>query len=259
MYIITGGGSGIGRSLAHELAVRRGHKVLIVGRSESLLVDTAKFSPLIDYLRADLSCDDGRRILCKYLDLMPNLAGLIHSAGIIGTIAPMIALDESCWRSVMAINLETPLVLNKLLHDKLLDKRVLHIGSGAAHFPVLAWAPYCVSKAALSMLNSCLQLEQDGVAYTCVMPGIVDTKMQFQIRNATAMDPLKHDFFQGLYENKHLLSTETVARFLSWLLLDIDLVQYVAKEWDIYDRSHHKHWLVPPHKVPQLPIHSSAT
>jgi benzil reductase ((S)-benzoin forming) len=40
MYVITGGGSGLGRALAIELALR-GNAVMVVGRREEALLETA--------------------------------------------------------------------------------------------------------------------------------------------------------------------------------------------------------------------------
>jgi benzil reductase ((S)-benzoin forming) len=66
------------------------------------------------------------------------------------------------------------------------------------------------------------------------------------------MNSEKNDFFKRLKREHRLLSPETVAAFLCWLLLDTQTKEYVAKEWDIYDASHHSAWLVPPCSVPEL-------
>ena len=249
MFIVTGGGSGIGRALAHALALR--HKpVLIVGRRDDLLVETAGFSPSIDYLCADVSTSKGRQHIKAHLKKVCTIDGLIHNAGIIDPIVPITSIDEAAWRQVMATNVDAPLFLSQLLQDKLVGGRVLHIGSGAAYFPVAGWAAYCVSKAALSMLTRCWQLECSRIAMTSVMPGIIDTNMQALIRNASHMAADKIDFFKRLQQEKQLLSPATVAAFLCWLLLDIDKERYVSKEWDIYDQTHHHAWLMPPNTVP---------
>ena len=249
MFVVTGGGSGLGKALAHALAIRN-HSVLIIGRREHALIETAHFSSLIGYLCADVATREGRQLVVERLDGEQLIAGLIHNAGIIEPIVPINTIDEVAWQQVMATNLDAPLFLSQLLQDKLMGGRVLHIGSGAAYFPVAGWAAYCVSKAALSMLTRCWQLECTDVSFASVMPGIIDTTMQAQIRNASSMDPDKIDFFKRLHDEAQLLSPETVAMFLSWLLLDINKEHYVSKEWDIYDQTHHHEWLVPPHKVP---------
>ncbi len=275
MFIITGGGSGIGRALAHALA-KRNKSVLIIGRRESALIETTSSrvcegSPALipndiagdpsqtrddvsqfNYVCADVALSEGRQRVLEYLEKEPVIEGLIHNAGVIDPILPITAIDEVGWRQVMATNVEAPLFLSQLLYNKLVNGRVLHIGSAAAYFPVEGWAAYCTSKAALSMLTRCWQLESDSVAFASVMPGIIDTDMQAQIRNASHMNVEKADFFKQLHQDKQLVSPATVAEFLCWLLLDIDAAQYVSKEWDIYDQTHHHAWLVPPHSVPPL-------
>ncbi len=251
MFVVTGGGSGIGRALAQALAAR-GKLVLIVGRQEQPLAETAVFSPLIEPLCADVSTPAGRELIIARLQDVEALEGLIHNAGIIDPIAPVADITEPAWRQVMATNIDAPLFLTQRLADKLGKARVLHIGSGAAHFPVAGWAAYCVSKAALAMLTRCWQLESTTTAFASVMPGIIDTNMQFKIRSADNMEPDQLTFFKQLKQNNQLLSPATVATFLCWLLLDVDRTVYQSKEWDIYDTTHHEAWLISPHVVPSL-------
>ena len=251
MFVVTGGGSGIGKALAQALAMRN-KSVLIIGRREQSLIETAAFSPLIRHLCADVSTQEGRKLILSHLSNEQLITGLIHNAGIIDPILPITAIDEGAWRQVMATNLDAPLFLSQSLYEKLINGRVLHIGSGAAYFPVVGWSAYCVSKAALSMLTRCWQSESGEVSFASVMPGIIDTDMQAKIRSTSGMAEDKLDFFKRLKQNQQLISPATVATFLCWLLLDIDKAQYVSKEWDIYDQSHHHEWLVAPHSVPNL-------
>ena len=251
MFVVTGGGRGLGRALAIALAGRC-KSVLIIGRHEEDLSSTASCSPLINYLCADVSLPEGRQQIKAYLQPVPAIYGLIHNAGIIDPISAAADIDEASWHACMATNVDAPLFLTQLLTDKLRNGRVLNISSGAAHFPVAGWAAYCVSKAALSMLTRCWQIESTHIAFTSVMPGIADTNMQAQIRAASHMNPEKLDFFKRLKQDNRLLSSSTVAAFLCWLLLDIDRAEYVSKEWDIYDTSHHPAWLIPPNIVPAL-------
>ncbi len=251
MFVVTGGGRGIGSALAVALA-NRGKSVLIVGRHEGALVKTAASSPLINYMCADVSSPEGRQQLTVHLQDVPVIEGLIHNAGIIEPIAPIASIDEPSWHQCMATHVDAPLFLTQRLLDKLTHGRVLNISSGAAHFPVVGWAAYCVSKAALSMLTRCWQTESNPIAFASVMPGIIDTQMQASIRAASHMDADKLEFFKQLKQDNRLLTPATVAAFLCWLLLDIDAANYVSQEWDIYDTSHHSAWLIPPNTVPEL-------
>lgn len=251
MFVITGGGSGIGRALAQALAAR-GKQVLIIGRREKMLAETASFSPLISILCSDVSTKEGRLEISQKLQSVISLEGLIHNAGLIEPIAPLASLDELSWDKAFATNLNAPLRLTQLLLDKLKHGRVLSIGTKAAYLPTPSWAAYCASKAALVMLIRCWQLESPNIAFSSVMPGIVDTEMQSLIRHAVFMDEDKKGFFKQLKEKNALLSPETVGLFLCWLLLDCEKEAFVAEEWDIYDKKHHAAWLKAPYTVPEI-------
>lgn len=249
MFVITGGGSGIGRALAEALAGRE-QKVLVVGRREQALKETATFSSHIDICVADVSSKQGRDKLVSCLKPSNHIQGLVHNAGIIEPITPLADIEEQAWNTILATNLSAPLFLSQALLPKLKGGRVLHIGSGVAHFPVAAWAPYCVSKAALYMLGRCFQLEYQDPVFASVMPGIIETNMQALIRQSQGMEAEKLAFFTNLQREDRLLKPETVALFLTWLLLDTNNEEYTSQEWDIYDKSHHEAWLLPPHTVP---------
>lgn len=251
MFIVTGGGSGIGKALALELA-KQGKQVLIIGRRGLPLKETATYSSLITYCCANVATAVGRQEIVDRLASVEQLEGLIHNAGIIEPILPIMRIDECAWQQTLETNLNAPLFLSQLLLPKLKQGRILHIGSGAAHFPVKGWAAYCVSKAALAMLTQCWQQEVSDTFFASVMPGIIDTDMQDIIRNAEFMDSEKLAFFKTLYVQKKLISVETVAKFLRWLLTNISGERFVGQEWDIYDIHHHPEWLRPPHIVPSL-------
>lgn len=251
MFIVTGGGRGLGRALAHELA-KRGEAVLIVGRHENLLQETATFSSAITYFKMDITAEAERANLYHHLQQVPKIKGLVHNAGIIDPISPINTISLPAWRAAMMTNLEAPLFLSQGLLPQLLGGRVLHIGSAAAYFAVKGWTAYCVSKAALSMMTRCCQLEIASTHFASVMPGIVDTPMAALIRQSEHMDTEKLDYFKRLQQEQRLLKPETVALFLCWLLLDVESKVYVSQEWDIYDQSHQKHWLVRPHVVPNI-------
>lgn len=242
MIIVTGGGSGIGKALAQSLANRQ-ENVLILGRREDKLKETALFNPeRISYHACDLSKPRSRDVFIKSLGVR-YLKGLVHNAGLLEPLKPLSDISLSEWQRAQAINVEAPLFLTQGLLPRLKGGRVLHLSSGAAHDAYLHWGAYCTSKSALYMLYKLFKQEVSEVLFGSVMPGITDTAMQDIIRHA---DNLPNDvlgFFRTLKSQNKLLSTETVAEFLTWLLLDVPEQRYSNKEWDIYDPSHHEEWL----------------
>lgn len=248
MIVITGGGSGIGRSLAVSLS-QRNQSILIVGRRESVLQETAALSPRIQYICADISTHEGLESIKNHLKDVPHVSALVNNAGTLDPLVPIREVKAEAWNHALQTNLNAALFLTQMLYDKLTLGRVLNIGSGAAYFPIRGWTAYCVSKAALSMLTRCWQLESKSVAFASVMPGITDTSMQVIARSEANPDYEKINYYNRLKNENRLISPDTVAEFLTWLLLDLDKSTYESKEWDIYDTKHHKAWLKPPHQV----------
>ncbi len=247
MFLITGGGSGIGSALALALA-QRGESVLIIGRREGRLQNTAKGSHQMDYLCADVSTMEGLDAIYQRVKDIP-ISGLVNNAGTLEPILPLIEMQPKEWQHAFNTNLNAALFLPQKLLNQLQNARVLNIGSAVAYFPIKGWAAYCCSKAALAMLTRCWQMESDSIAFASVMPGIIDTDMQHLARTDANMDPDQVRFYKRLKDQQLLISPETVATFLTWLLLDVEPHQFTAQEWDIYDTSHHSSWLKPPQQV----------
>ena len=72
---------------------------------------------------------------------------LIHNAGLLGPIGPLLDIERSTWNKVIATNLDAPLFLTQALLPHLkrcsdekeggTKARVLHVSSGAAHSSLL--------------------------------------------------------------------------------------------------------------------------
>jgi len=241
--LITGGGTGIGRALAERFAAK-GWRVTIVGRRLNLLQEVARDYPdKISIISADVgSIQDRQKIVSEAkgtLDL------LVHNAAVLGPVGPILDQSPEDWKSHMATNVEGPLFLTQALLPKLVENsRVVNISSGAAHQGIPGWGMYCTSKAALFMLGQLLkdELAQRNIWFGSVRPGIVDTPMQAEIR---ALEPENFPMVEQFRQYKAtgaLVTSELVAQYLEWLLLEVSGPQLGEREWDIRDAEWQSAW-----------------
>ncbi len=242
MFIVTGGGTGIGRALAQALA-KRGKKVFICGRRLEKLQMTASSNPgLIQYMAGDLTSDDFQITLTNTLK-EEKLSGLVQCAATLLPLSPIESMSLKQFQAHQKINVEVPVALFQRLRKALSGARVLHLSSLAAHKPFAGWGAYCMGKSSLYMLFQLLKVECPDIAFGSVMPGITDTAMQATIRQSDTLKNSDKAFFEQLYLNNALLKPEVVGQFLAWLLLDVKDGVFSEKEWDIYENHHHSHWL----------------
>ena len=94
--------------------------------------------------------------------------------------------------------------------------RITTISSGAAQRSLHGWSAYCVSKAGLDMWTKCMAEEgaNENISALAIAPGIVDTGMQEEIRNADESSfPLLQNF-KDYYNNGELSKPDYVAEKL---------------------------------------------
>jgi NAD(P)-dependent dehydrogenase (short-subunit alcohol dehydrogenase family) len=103
---------------------------------------------------------------------------------------------------------------------------------------------YCTSKAALFMLGQLLksELAQRNIWFGSVRPGIVDTPMQAEIRALEPEDFPMVEQFRQYKATGALVTSELVAQYLEWLLLEVSGPQLGEREWDIRDAEWQSAW-----------------
>jgi len=243
LAVITGAGSGIGRSLTEKLLARDYH-VIAVGRRLEPLQELQQIAPnAVAIVSADVGTVAGRELIEKAVSKYAQLDCLVHNAALVAPFEDLLQVKLSDWQLMQRVNIEGPWFLTQTLLAKLVTgSRVLQIGSGASHAYIPEFPSYCVSKAALYglYLNLKPELEILGIGLASVKPGIVDTPMQQAIRASEASIAGR---FTQLKDNNRLVSCAQIGQFLAWLLCDTEVKEYSAAEWDIYDSSHHARWL----------------
>ena len=190
---ITGAGDGIGRAVAMDAAAH-GAQVILIGRT----------SRKLEAVRSDIVALHGERALIAVLDLEKALAadydqladaiasqygrldGLVHCAGILGTLTPIEQYDVPTWCKVMHVNVTAAFVLTQVLLPLLRQSpsaSVLFTSSGVGRTGRAYWGAYSVSKFAIEGLSQVLAAETSGntnVRVNVVNPGAVRTLMRRQ-------------------------------------------------------------------------------
>ena len=73
-------------------------------------------------------------------------------------------------------------------------------------------------------------------------PGVVDTPMQDDIRSKSKYDMPDVGRFKVLKEQGVLLDPKQVAKFIDWVLNEVDDVDFEEIEWDVRDESIRHKW-----------------
>lgn len=212
---ITGTSRGLGKALAEQF-LQEGWMVHGIGRNHT--IEHENYSTC----RVDL---------CKELDVnafrfnIPMTASealYIHNAAVLGEIAYSGSYPNgSALSDVFQVNLVSAAVLSNAfvaeVSKRSLEAGLMFISSGAARNPYDGWSAYCSSKAGLDMLARCIaeeqRIEQRSLLVYSVAPGVIDTGMQEQIRQAQHSAFSKVDRFLMLkHENKLDAPEKTAAR-----------------------------------------------
>jgi uncharacterized oxidoreductase len=202
---ITGGGSGIGLAFA-ERFLRRGNTVIICGRRADLLADIKQKYPDIQTHVCDLAEPTARENIAEWLTSeFPDLNVLVNNAGIQRRVDLTEQEDWTATRQEIAINLEAPIHLARLLYPHLTTKKdaaILNVTSGLAFGPLATVPVYCATKAALRSFTLSLrrQLRDTPVEVIEIIPPAVNTDLQAPGLHTFGanVDEFADDIFLGL-------------------------------------------------------------
>ena len=184
VWVVTGGGSGMGRELVLQL-LRRGARVAAVDRNAAGLADTAEAAGAV---RARLSThvvDITDRTAVHQLPAEVEAVhgavdGLINNAGIIQPFVPVAELDDATIERVLDVNLMGTLHMVRAFLPHLVSRPEAHlanVSSMGGFFPFPGQTMYGASKAAVRLLTEGLYAEllDTNVRVAVIFPGAVDT------------------------------------------------------------------------------------
>jgi 3-oxoacyl-[acyl-carrier protein] reductase len=178
--LITGGGRGIGRNIALELA-DAGARVVVSARSADEIQETAKE---VGGLAIECDVSDRaavermvERVESEYrrLDLLVANAGIGLDEGHAWEVEP-----DAWWR-VFEVNILGVYLCNRAVIPGMLERgggRIVNVASGAAYLPGSSSTAYSASKAAVHRFSETLARQLEGrIAVFSISPGLVRTRM----------------------------------------------------------------------------------
>lgn len=139
----------------------------------------------------------------------------IHTAFLIGPIQRAgDYLPDEIKRNAAVNMVDFVFLINGLLkirHAQGMELKIINIDSGAAYQPLEGWGLYASSKAFANMFLKTVQLENPGVKVVSYEPGVVDTRMQEEIRNTDDAVCSRAAVFRKYYDEGMLRSPDAVA------------------------------------------------
>lgn len=190
LILVTGANRGFGRAITLDLA-KAGATVIMLGRNLGSLetvydeVVNANYQEPILY-PLDLegaTPDDYEQMQTNLLKKFGHLNGLIHNAGIIGTMMPIEQYDIKLWYSTIQINVNAPFMLTQALIpllNKSKNARILFVSSSVGRTARAYWGAYGISKFAIEGMSKTLseELEKTNITVNSLDPGRMRTEMR---------------------------------------------------------------------------------
>ena len=180
--LITGGGRGVGRNIALELAAA-GAAVAVAARSAGEIRETAD-----EVGGLAIECDvSDRASVERMVEQVEAAHGridlLVANAGIsVDENAAAWELDPAEWWRVFEVNVLGVYLCCRSVIPGMLARgggRIVNVASGAAYLPGSTSTAYSASKAAVHRFSETLarQLEGRGIPVFSISPGLVRTRM----------------------------------------------------------------------------------
>ena len=224
LTILTGASRGLGAAIAEQL-LQRGSALLTMSRrrNQSLDAKAAETKTPLEQWEIDLA--DGvaaAKRLEAWLASQPpfSSATLINNAALAGKPGPIDDSDAIALAAVLRVGLEAPMLLTRAFlrgtRGWSVPRKVLNISSGAGKTPLVGTAAYCAVKAGLDHFSRVVALDEangrNGAMVVSLAPGVIDTDMQSELRNADVRVFPAQPRFAAMKNEGQLSSSADAAR-----------------------------------------------
>ena len=194
--IVTGAGSGIGRSTALQLAERGAH-VIVADISDSAHGVVGEITSAGGQATAAIGDISDQGVVDKLVDdavATGGRLGLVNNAGIMDQFAGAATTDDIQWERCLRINLTAPFLLTRAVLPHMLDAgggAIVNLGSAASIRGAAAGAAYTASKHGVAGLtkNTAYTYGRENIRCNLIAPGGVETNIMTTSAAETQIDP----------------------------------------------------------------------
>lgn len=188
--IITGGGSGIGRAIAHALS-HAGANIVLVGRRKDALLESLSDrsgTVLPDDLN-DPECPERLVNKCQENGFEPDI--LVNAAGI-NLRHHADEVTRESWDATLQLNLNTPFFLAQKLVPNMREKkwgRIINIASLQSSRAFANGIAYGASKGGIIQLTRAMAeaWSDDGINANAIAPGFFPTDLTAPVFNSSEL------------------------------------------------------------------------
>lgn len=184
--LVTGAGTGIGRSIALAFAIENA-SVVVVDVDEAAGKETVDLildaNGTATFIAADVSNTSAvKHMVAATIDMYGRLDFAVNNAGIMGIPAPTAECEESNWKSVIDINLTGVWICMKYEITQMLKQGSGAIVNLSSAVGLVGWPnvpAYVASKHGVTGLTKAAALEyaDKGIRINAVCPAIVRTPL----------------------------------------------------------------------------------
>ena len=179
--LVTGGGRGIGASVARELT-DAGMKVAVSSRTREQVEEVSREIEGLAVVADVSSPGDVEAMVAEVERELGPIDLLVNNAGVAHWEEQAWESDPAEWWRVFEINVLGAYLVSRAVIPGMIERgrgRIVNTGSGSGYLPGQSNTAYGGSKAALYRIGEglALQLEPHGIAVFTFSPGLVKTEM----------------------------------------------------------------------------------
>ncbi len=224
--IVTGGNSGIGKSIVLALA-REGADLVIdyvahPDATEDLVRQVEALGVRAIGVDADVSeVDDLRKLVDTAVETFGRVDIMVNNAGV-ETRTSVLDTTEEQYEFVLRVNLKSAFFATQLAAKQMIAQgdggRIINISSVHEDWPMPGNTAYCLSKGGMRMLTRTagVELAPHGITVVGVGPGAVDTP----INRSTEADPAKMRTLDAAIPLGRIADPDEIARVVTFLAGD---------------------------------------